>query len=66
MRDDETEWPPPAEDPELEPGEDPDTHLLPNRERWRELSRRDRRELLELIEDWRGPDVERWHREVAR
>jgi hypothetical protein len=59
------EWPAPADDPEDEPGEDPETHLLPSRERWLRLDVDQRRDLLERIEDWRGPDVERWRREVA-
>jgi hypothetical protein len=58
-------WPDPAPDPEVEPDEDPDFHLLPNRERWRRLSTEERVELLELIDDWDGPLVQRWREAVA-
>jgi hypothetical protein len=52
-------------EPEIEPGEDPETHLLPNRERWGRLSRKEKNELRDLVKDWIGPKVEAWRQEVA-
>jgi hypothetical protein len=61
----EPEWPDPQPDPGDEPGEDPETNLLPNRARWLRLGVEQRVELLETLDDWTGPAVERWRNEVA-
>ncbi|HEY2303249.1 MAG TPA: hypothetical protein VGH66_15220 [Acidimicrobiales bacterium] len=53
----EIDWPPPQPDPETEPGEDPETHLLPNLDRIRGMDLDDLRQLVEAVRDWEGPLV---------
>jgi hypothetical protein len=53
-------WPDPQPDPPAEPGEDFVTHLLPTLERLRAMTPRERFELLDLVDDWHGPLVERF------
>jgi hypothetical protein len=59
------EWPFPRPDPEREPGEDRVSHLLPNRDRLRRMTREQRRDLLERVADWDGPLVVRFRAWVA-
>jgi hypothetical protein len=59
-----TVWPDPAPDPPVERGEDPVTQLLPNLERLRAMTPRQRRELVRLVIDWQGPLVE-WFRDTV-
>lgn len=58
-------WPEPQPDSDSERGEDPETHLLPNLERLRNMTPEERRELVGLVADWRGELVERWRERVA-
>jgi hypothetical protein len=48
-----------------EHGEDPETHLLPNLERLRNMTPEERQELVNLVRDWEGDLVERWRERVA-
>jgi hypothetical protein len=70
MADDDVEvdvqWPDPADDPEEEPVEDSEHHLLPNRGRLRQMTRAQRHELRDQVSDWIGETVERWRELVAR
>jgi hypothetical protein len=61
-----TDWPPPAPDPPHELGEDPQTHLLPNLERLRAMTREERRDLLRRVAEWEGPLVEQFRERVHR
>jgi hypothetical protein len=61
----EPDWPAPAHEPDIERGEDPDTHLLPNLARLQAMTPDQRRELVELVRDWEGPLVERFRARVA-
>lgn len=62
---DQTVWPEPRPEPDVEHGEDPETHLLPNLERLRSLPPETRQELLDLVREWDGPVVERFRARVA-
>lgn len=59
-----TEWPDPQPDPAVEPGENPEGHLLPDLPRLRTLSPAQRAELLGLVADWEGDHVEEFRRRV--
>jgi hypothetical protein len=59
------QWPEPADDPDVERGEDPETHLLPNLARLRAMTPDQRAELVELVRDWEGPLVERFRAQAA-
>ena len=55
-----TVWPDPQPDPEVEPGEDAETQLLPNMERLRAMTREQRDDLRDRVADWVGPLVEQF------
>lgn len=59
-----TVWPDPQPDPPEKPGEDPDTHLLPNLDRLRRMSRAERHDLRHRVADWDGPLVEQFRQRV--
>ena len=57
-------WPEPAPDPPAEPGENHETHLLPDLARLRAMTPAERAELVERVRDWQGPLVERFRNRV--
>jgi hypothetical protein len=54
-----------APEPAEEPGEDSESHLLPNLERLRAMPAQDREDLHELVRDWIGPKVEQFRERVT-
>lgn len=57
-------WPEPQPDPDVEHGEDLDSHLLPNLARLRALTPDQRHELEQLVADWVGEHVEEFRRRL--
>lgn len=57
-------WPDPAPEPDTEPGEDLDSHLLPNLHRLRTMTPEQRQDLLDRVRDWVGERVEQFRERV--